>query len=117
MDVIQSYFAMWNEADPGRRQHLIEQAFTPDLHYVDSFLEADGPAALDASVAAVHGTYPGHTFRLSSTVDRHHDRARWGWQLVAPNGSPIADGVDFAVLAADGRLQQVTGFVEPPVTG
>lgn len=26
----------------------------------------------------------------------------------------VAAGVDFAVLAADGRLRQVTGFFEPP---
>ena len=27
-------------------------------------------------------------------------------------GEPIARGIDFAVLAEDGRLQSVTGFLE-----
>jgi hypothetical protein len=28
----------------------------------------------------------------------------------------VAAGVDFAVLAADGRLRQVTGFLEQPAS-
>ncbi len=66
-------------------------------------------------VTAVHQQYPGYRFRQIGAVDVHHDRARWAWELAGPNGSPpVAAGVDFAVLAPDGRLREVTGFFEQP---
>ena len=42
---------MWNEQGPERRRTLIDAAFTSDLHYVDSFLEADGPRHPRAGIA------------------------------------------------------------------
>jgi hypothetical protein len=113
--VVDGYFAVWNETDPQRRREAITATWTQDAGYIDPMFAADGPEALDALVAAVHEKYPGHRFRLRGTIDAHHDRARWGWEFGDPNGSPpLAAGVDFAVLADDGRLRQVTGFFEPP---
>ena len=114
-ELVDGYFAMWNEADPERRRAVIQQTWAPDASYLDPMFAADGPEALDALVAGVHQQFPGHRFRLRGAVDAHHDRARWGWELAGPNGGPpVAVGVDFAVLAPDGRLRQVTGFFEPP---
>ena len=76
---------------------------------------ADGPDALDAMVGAVHEQFPGHRFRQTGGIDTHHNRARWDWELVGPAGNPpVAVGVDFASLAPDGRLREVTGFIEQP---
>ena len=36
---------------------------------------------------------------------------RFAWDLSAGNG-PVAGGVDFATVADDGRLRNVTGFLE-----
>ena len=113
--VVDRYFAMWNESDPGRRRELIEATWSPDASYVDPMFAAEGPDALDALVARVHTQFPGHRFRLTGAVDAHHDRARWSWELAGPDGRPpVVAGVDFAVLAPDGRLREVTGFFEPP---
>jgi SnoaL-like domain len=99
--VVDGYFAMWNEADPARRRELIAAAWSPDARYVDPMFAADGADALDALVAGVHEQFPGHRFRLTSAVDVHHGRARWGWELAGPDGgAPVAGGVDFAVLAS-----------------
>jgi hypothetical protein len=113
--VVDGYFAMWNEPDPTRRRQVIAATWSPDASYVDPMFAAEGTVALDAMVAAVHGQFPGHQFRLTGAVDAHHDRARWSWELVGPDGgSPVAAGVDFAVLAPDGRLRAVTGFLGQP---
>jgi hypothetical protein len=106
---------MWNETDPTRRREVIAATWAQDARYVDPLFAAEGPEALDALVAGVHEQFPGHRFRLTGAVDAHHDRARWGWELAGPTGgSPVAAGVDFAVLAPDGRLCEVTGFFHPP---
>ncbi len=117
-EIVDRYFATWNERDPDRRRALIAATWSPDASYLDPLFAAEGPDALDALVARVHAQFPGHRFRLTGAVDGRHDRARWGWELAGPDsGAPVATGVDFAVLAPDGRLRAVTGFFEPPANG
>jgi hypothetical protein len=115
--VVDGYFAMWNESDPAVRAQTIQSTWTSDARYVDPMFAATGAAELDALVVGVHQAYPGHRFRLVGSIDTHHDRARWAWELYPESprdAPPVAVGVDFAVLAADGRLREVTGFFNPP---
>jgi len=75
-------------------------------------LESEGRKGIDAMVAGVHERFPGYKFRRTGAIDLHHDRVRFSWEL-APAGGPVfADGVDFGVIAADGRLQTITGFID-----
>ena len=112
--LVDRYFAMWNEPEPAPRLTAIEAAWSPGASYVDPLFAAEGHAALGAMVDAFHAQYPGHRFRQVGALDAHHDRLRWGWELAKPDGSPpVAAGVDFAVLAADGKLREVTGFFAP----
>ena len=105
-DVVDTYIDMWNEEDADRRADLIRTAWADDARYRDPLLEADGHAGLSEMVATVHGHYPGRT----SGVDAHHDVARFGWELVAPDGAVFTGGIDVATLADDGRLRTITGF-------
>jgi hypothetical protein len=109
--IVEQYFAMWNEPDSARRRALIEQTWTADGRYVDPLQEAAGPEALSAMVAAVHTQYPGFRFRQVRGIDQHHDQLRFAWELVAPDGSTAAAGLDIAAVSADGRLRQVVGFL------
>jgi hypothetical protein len=110
---VEGYFDMWNETDAGRRRELIERIWTPVGSYVDPMFSADGYDELSEMVAGVHQQFPGHRFRLAGAVDTHHNMVRWGWELATPDGGgAVARGVDFAVLATDGRLGEVTGFIE-----
>ena len=104
---------MWNETDPARRRQVIAATWSAESSYVDPLFTAEGADALDAMVAGVHQQFPGHRFRLTGPVDVHHDRARWGWELAPETGPPVVTGIDFAVLDAEGRLREVTGFFEP----
>jgi hypothetical protein len=114
-EIVDTYIDMWNEEDAGRRAALITTAWAADARYRDPLLEADGHDGLSEMVATVHDHYPGHRFSRTSGVDAHHDVARFGWQLVAPDGAVFVAGVDVATLADDGRLRSITGFFgEPP---
>ena len=108
---VRQYFEMWNETDPVRRRELIERTWAPVASYLDPMFAADGYDGLDALVDGVRQQFPAHRFRLTGAIDTHHDRARWGWELAEPGAAPIAAGVDFAIVAADGRLGEVTGFM------
>src|SRR3954468_14657757 len=113
-DVVDTYIDMWNEEDADRRADLIRTAWADDARYRDPLLEADGAARLGEMVATVHGHYPGHRFRRTTGIDVHHDLARFGWELVAPDGAVFVAGVDVATLGDDGRLGTVAGFFGDP---
>jgi hypothetical protein len=109
--VVEAYFQMWNDADADRRRKAIETAWVDPADYLDPMFAAAGHDGLAALVAEVRDRFPGTSFRLTDPIDSHHDRARWGWELVGPDGgAALAAGVDFAELAPDGRLRAVTGF-------
>jgi hypothetical protein len=110
-DTVDRYIAIWNEGDAGRRRALIAQTWTDDASYVDPLMTGEGPDGIDAMIAGAQQQFPGHRFRLVAGPDVHHDRVRFAWELRGADG-PVAAGVDFAVVADDGRLRAVTGFLE-----
>lgn len=112
--VVDDYIAVWNEADPARRRELIARTWTDDGTYVDPLMRGEGVEEIDAMVGAARQQFPGHRFELTFGPDAHNDVVRFTWTLVGEEtGAAAAVGVDFATVAADGRLRAVTGFLEP----
>jgi hypothetical protein len=111
--VIDGYFAVWNETDPATRRDLIARTWSDDATYLDPLMAAEGPESIDAMVAAVHQQFPGHRFRQTGEADSHNDRVRFTWELVGPDATaPLVAGTDFGIIAPDGRLQSITGFLD-----
>jgi hypothetical protein len=96
--VVDNYIAMWNEADPARRRELAGDVFTEDAGYVDPVMSGEGQDGIEAMVAAAQQQFPGHRFELTHGPDAHNDRVRFAWRLVG-EGGPVANGVDFALVA------------------
>lgn len=110
---VRTYLAAFNEADAGRRHELADSAFAAPAYYTDPLVDTAGLDGISDFVSGVQGKFPDHHFRLASGVDVHHDRARFEWELVAPDGSVVIRGLDIAVVAPDGRLMGITGFLGP----
>ncbi len=112
---VDSYLEALTEKDADRRGELVATAWTDDARFVDPLLDATGHEAIAGITDYVVENYPGHMFRRTSEVDAHHDQLRFKWDLVGPDGSVVASGVDVAQVAADGRLAMISGFFgEPP---
>ena len=110
--LVDTYLAAYGEPDPDRRRRLISECWAPDGVLTDPPLDAAGHDGIDAMSAAVQEQFPGSTFRRTSGLDEHHDRARYGWDLVAGDGSVTLSGTDVARVEG-GRLTEVTGFFGP----
>jgi len=110
--VVGRYFAAWNEIDAERRRTLIAQTWADDASYLDPLMQGQGHAGIDAMIAAVQERFAGHQFHQTGAVDAHHDRVRFAWELAPERGPAVAAGTDFGVVAADGRLQAITGFLD-----
>jgi hypothetical protein len=112
MQIVEKYLAAWNERDAAARRAAVAAAFGPEAAYKDPLMQGAGHGAIDAMIAAAQGRFPGHRFELAGTPDSHNDVVRFSWTLGVPGNAPVARGTDMAVLAADGRLASVTGFID-----
>lgn len=108
--LLDDYFAMWQEPDPGARVPLVERAFTPDGRHVDPLADARGYGELNDMVSGVHAQYPGFRIARTSGIDQHGDQLRFAWQVTLADGSALVAGIDVGELAPDGRLARIAGF-------
>jgi hypothetical protein len=112
--VVETYIAAWNEGDDARRRELVGRTWTEGGTYLDPMMSGAGADEITAMIGAAKAQFPGHRFELSFGPDAHNDRVRFAWRLYGPDGDePVAGGTDFGVVAEDGRLSSVTGFLEP----
>src|SRR3954447_9711826 len=112
-DTITTYIEAWNETDGDRRRALVDRAFAADARYLDPHFAGEGQEGIAGMIGGVQEQFPGHRFELVDGPDSHHDRVRFTWHLNGPDG-PVAVGTDFATVAEDGRLAEITGFLALP---
>ena len=112
-ETVAAYIAAWNETDADRRRDIIAKTWSEDGSYLDAHRGGVGHAAIDAMIAAVQEHFAGYRFRLSSGIEAHHDRVRFSWCAGGAEQAPLFfGGTDFAILAEDGRLRAVIGFID-----
>jgi hypothetical protein len=111
-EVLANYIAVWNETDEAARAAKVAQVFTEEAQYVDPLASVQGHAELTALVGAAQSQFPGFTFRLAGTPDAHHDVVRFTWELAQGDAEALVVGFDVALLAEDGRIGAVAGFLD-----
>lgn len=112
-EAVVRYLAAWNERDASRRLDLVAKAWTEDGSYLDRVRQGRGHREIDAMIATAQAHFPGYQLRLASGIETHHDHVRFSWIAGGTNEAPLyIKGTDFAVLAEDGRMQSVVGFVD-----
>ena len=110
--VAEAYLAAWNEPDATERRALIEQAWAAGATYRDPMMEGDGHEAISAMIGQAQAQFPGLRFGRAGEAQTVGRCIRFSWHLAPEGGEPVAGGTDFCVLAPDGRLQSVTGFLD-----
>ena len=119
-----AYAEAWNTPDAAKRRELLDIGLADDCSYTDPAYEVRGKEELadhigrSLSGEAYDGLGAGARMSLSSGLDQHHRIFRFTWVLIEPQEQQILlEGMDFVELAADGRLQRITGFFGafPPI--
>ncbi|WP_327352357.1 nuclear transport factor 2 family protein [Streptomyces sp. NBC_01304] len=116
-ELVGRYLAAWNETDATARRALIAEVFDEQAGYTDPLADVRGHDALDATIGAVQGQFPGLVFSLAGPVDAHHDIARFTWNLGPEGEQPLVVGFDVAVIGEDGRITDVHGFLDKVPSG
>jgi SnoaL-like domain len=111
-DLAERYIEGFNETDPNRRHTLVEQLYTADARYTDPGVALENRDQIEAFIAGVQQQFPGYTFTVGSAVDAHHSQARLHWNATPPGASdPEYIGFD-VLIAEDGQVQRVYGFID-----
>ena len=116
-EALLAYAEAWNTPDATKRRELLDIGLSNDCSYTDPAYEVRGKEELadhigrSLSGEAYDGLGAGARIPLSSGLDQHHGMFRFTWVLIEPQEQQILlEGMDFVELAADGRLQRITGF-------
>ena len=107
--LIEQYISAWSEADATKRQALLEMVWAEDGIYADPNAQASDRAGLDAIIAGFLKANPDAGFKLKGSIDHHHNHLRFYWLLRFAHGLEI-EGMDYAQVSADYKLQKIVGF-------
>jgi hypothetical protein len=131
-ELAEKYLALWNEPDAGRRRRMIAELWTEDGKHVlqppreireiaaqpgiglTAILEARGYEEIEARVASAYEHWVGSeglSFRGRDDAERLGDVVKFHWEAVAKDGELFGVGLNFLVLAADGRIERDYTFV------
>jgi hypothetical protein len=131
-ELAERYVALWNEPDPDRRRRTIAELWTADgLHILQppeeirevaarpglgmaAILEARGYVEIEARAATAYDQWveaEGLSFRQRDDAERLGDVVKFHWEALARDGAVFAVGLNFLVLAADGRIERDYTFV------
>ena len=94
-------------------QEIRELAAQPGIG-MPAILEARGRDEIEARVASAFEHWVGSeglSFRGRGDVERLGDVVKFHWEAVAADGEAFGVGLNFLVLAADGRIQRDYVFV------
>ena len=131
-ELAQKYTALWNEPDADRRRRMIAELWTHDGRHVlqppqemrsiaaqpgiamTAILEARGYEEIEARAASAYEHWVGSeglSFRGRDDAERLGDVVKSHWEAVAKDGTVVAVGLNFLVLAADGRIERDYTFI------
>jgi hypothetical protein len=126
------YVALWNEADPDRRRELIAGLWAEDGEYIlqaaeearkiaagpgvgaNAVFEVRGHVEIEARAASAYDHWvasEGWSFRRRGDADRVRDVVKFHWEAVDKDGEVTGVGLNFLVLAGDGRIMRDYVFV------
>jgi hypothetical protein len=131
-ELAEKYIALWNEPDAERRRLMIAELWTEDGRHIlqppqeirgiaagpgiamTPILEAQGYEEIQARAASAYGHWVGSeglSFRGRDDADRLGDVVKFHWEAVAQDGEVFAVGLNFLVLAPDGRIERDYTFI------
>lgn len=124
--------ALWNEPDADRRRRMIAELWTEDGSQIlqppqemreiaaspgiglAATLEARGHSELQARATTSFEHWVGSeglSFRARDDAQRLGDVVKFHWEAVGKDGEVFGVGLNFLVLAADGRIKRGYTFV------
>jgi hypothetical protein len=131
-ELAKNYMALWNEPDADRRRRTIAELWTEEGRHIlqppeeiraiaaqpgiglSAILEARGYEEIEARATSAYEHWVGSegmSFRGRDDAERLGDVVKFHWEAVAKDGEVFAVGLNFLLLAANGRIERDYTFV------
>lgn len=104
------FLALWAETDPAARRAALSELSRDSLAFRDRYSCTEGKDDLDAHIAAYQRFMPGLRLERQGEVRQCQGTALVDWVAKGPDGALRGKGTSVFELAADGRIEGVTGF-------
>jgi hypothetical protein len=130
-DLVDRYVAVWNESDPGRRRSRVAEVWTEDAVHIlqppqdvreaaaaldlTPTFQARGHGELEARVSRAYEEFVAagqYSFKSQGNAARLGDVVKFNWEMVSVSGAMAGIGLEFVILAADGRIRLDYQFIE-----
>jgi hypothetical protein len=82
---------------------------------LSAILEARGHTALEARATSAHEAFVASgafRFRRRDNVERLADIVKFNWEMVSTDGEVVGVGLEFLLMAPDGRIRRDYQFIE-----
>ena len=131
-ELAEKYVALWNEPAADRRRRMVAELWAQDGRHIlqppqeiraiaaqpgiamTAILKAQGYAEIEARAASVYEHWVGSeglSFRGRDDAERVGDVVKFHWEAVTKDGELFGVGLNFLVLAADGRIERDYTFI------
>jgi hypothetical protein len=131
-ELAERYVALWNEPDQDRRRRMIAELWTEDGSHIlqppeeirevaarpglglTAILVARGHQEIEARATSAYDEWvatQGSSFRPRDDAQLLDDVVKFHWEAVDKDGEVFAVGLNFLVLAANGRIERDYTFV------
>jgi hypothetical protein len=111
-DCFAKLLTAWNEPDPAKMRKLVEAALTVDVTFTDPDNQIVGIEAFVEMVKVFREEEGTAQLVPTSGVDMHHDRARYSWALLRPDGTRFEGFDAVAVDLKQGKICRIDGFFD-----
>jgi uncharacterized protein YndB with AHSA1/START domain len=112
--VVNGWFGAWSLTNDEERAQGLSRVATDAVQFRDRFSLTEGIADLSAHIAGTHRFMPGIRLEPRGQIVQCQGTALAPWVAVAADGQERMSGSNVFVLGPDGRIESVTGLLNPP---
>jgi uncharacterized protein YndB with AHSA1/START domain len=112
--IADAWFEAWSEADAARREEILRRIAVPDVRMHDRFSAVEGIEEISQHLAAAQRFMPGVGLQRHGPVRHSGGMLLVEWTSSSADGTQRGRGTNVFTLAADGRIESVTGFWAAP---
>ena len=108
--LVDAWFTMWADGDETSRTALLATLAKPDVQMRDRFSAVEGIDELTRHIGAAQRFMPGLRLQREGAARHCQGVVLAEWTAAGPDGQPRGRGTNVFTLAADGKIESVTGF-------
>jgi uncharacterized protein YndB with AHSA1/START domain len=112
--LVDTWLAAWSETDAGIREQRLSSVAIQEVRFRDRFSMLTGIADLVPHIGAAQRFMPDMHLKRQGDIRHCQGRLLVDWIAASGDGQERASGRNVFIVGADGLIEDVTGFWDPP---